>query len=476
MNCWPSKSRWYGWLQGAALILIAGLWLLSRLGLAPAWAQASYFFHEVKPGETLWSISKAYGTSVERLEEFNGGERVGHSIKAGEFLVVPAEMLVVAQRMAVSPEALHKASAADAVLPDEVFAAPVRPSSVYDEDELLAIKPGSVFGASTAAPSAEGDEHRGVVPSAVVLGEAPAAVSKPAAPAVGAAGKGQAAPASGSKASSAAPKTPSSAPKAHSDKGLVAVAPASVFGSAAAPSGASQSTASPKPSGAQGQKAASGQAGGQDKTKGKASAKDADKAKAKGKSSAKDAPKAQDKAKGKASAKDADKAKDKGKGKASAKDAPKAQDKAKGKSTAKDSDKAQDKAKGQATKSVDEMLAFARKFIGTPYVYGGDTPAGFDCSGYVQSVCRYAGVVIPRVADEQYYKAGRPIPKGQEQAGDLVFFETDPSWPGPSHVGICLGGGEFIHASSSGSVRVDTLSKEYYRTRFLGSKRVIEQS
>ncbi len=403
------------------MAMVLGLWMLPRLGLAPAWAQASYFFHEVKPGETLWSISRAYGTSVERLEEFNGGERVGHSIKSGEFLVIPAEMLVVAQRMAVSPEALHKASAADAVLPDEVFAAPVRPSSVYGEDELVAILPGSVFGASQASPSAGGE---GVAPSAVVLGEGPAAPAKPQAPP---AGKGKVAPASGSKASG-------SAPKAARDKGLVAVAPASVFGNAAAPSGAGQKTASPKPSGTHGQKAVPAQAGSQ--------------------------PKAQDKGQNAASGITWHKPQE---GKPSSGGA-----KAGGKGKA--------GGQGQATKSVDEMLAFARKFIGTPYVYGGDTPAGFDCSGYVQSVCRYAGVRIPRVADEQYYKAGRPIPKGQEQAGDLVFFETDPSWPGPSHVGICLGGGEFIHASSSGSVRVDKLSKDYYRTRFLGSKRVIEQS
>ena len=352
--------------------------------------------------------------------------------------------------MAVSPEALHKASAADAVLPDEVFAAPVRPSSVYGEDETVAILPGSVFGSSQASPAAEGE---GVAPSAVILGESPAASPKPQAPA---SGKGKAAPASGSKASSAAPK-------AASDKGLVAVAPASVFvGSTAAPSGAGQKTASSKPSGAQGQKANSAQAGGQPK------------AQDKGKAPAKDAPKAQDK--GKAPVKDANKAQDKGQSAASGITWHKPQEGKPSSDGAKAGAKGKPSGQGQATKSVDEMLAFARKFIGTPYVYGGDTPAGFDCSGYVQSVCRYAGVRIPRVADEQYYKAGRPIPKGQEQAGDLVFFETDPSWPGPSHVGICLGGGEFIHASSSGSVRVDKLSKDYYRTRFLGSKRVIEQS
>ena len=128
---------------------------------------------------------------------------------------------------------------------------------------------------------------------------------------------------------------------------------------------------------------------------------------------------------------------------------------------------------GTATKSAAEMIAFAKKFLGTPYVYGGDTPAGFDCSGFVQSMCRYAGVNIPRVADDQYYKAGTPVPVGLEQAGDLVFFETDPSWPGPSHVGICLGGGEFIHASSSGSVRINRLDQKYYKARFLGSKRVL---
>jgi len=122
---------------------------------------------------------------------------------------------------------------------------------------------------------------------------------------------------------------------------------------------------------------------------------------------------------------------------------------------------------GRTSAIAMSLTRSAMRFIGTPYVFGGTTSAGFDCSGYVQHVFAMAGISIPRTADVQYY-AGRPT-KGGMQVGDLVFFQTYE--PGPSHVGIYLGGGKFVHASSHG-VRVSRLSESYWANRYIGAKRL----
>ncbi len=109
----------------------------------------------------------------------------------------------------------------------------------------------------------------------------------------------------------------------------------------------------------------------------------------------------------------------------------------------------------------------AMRFIGTPYVFGGTSPSGFDCSGYTQHVFAMLGIPLPRMADAQYY-AGRKI-VGDMTTGDLVFFQTYE--PGPSHVGIYVGGGKFIHSSSHG-VMVSRLGDSYWRSRYIGAKRI----
>jgi len=109
----------------------------------------------------------------------------------------------------------------------------------------------------------------------------------------------------------------------------------------------------------------------------------------------------------------------------------------------------------------------ALRFLGTPYVFGGSTAGGFDCSGYVQHVFATIGIRLPRTADAQYYSGARV--HGGVAAGDLVFFQTYA--PGPSHVGIYLGHGSFVHSSSHG-VMVSRMHDSYWAARYIGAKRV----
>ena len=107
---------------------------------------------------------------------------------------------------------------------------------------------------------------------------------------------------------------------------------------------------------------------------------------------------------------------------------------------------------------------------GAPYKDGGMDPTGFDCSGFVRYVYEQHGVAMPRQVRDQF-RLGKNVDRDRLEPGDLVFFSTVA--PGASHVGIVIGGDQFIHAPSErGVVRVESLSQQYWASRFIGAKRV----
>ena len=113
-------------------------------------------------------------------------------------------------------------------------------------------------------------------------------------------------------------------------------------------------------------------------------------------------------------------------------------------------------------------------FLGTRYRFGGTSRNGLDCSAFVQKVFNEMEVTLPRTAREQFEK-GEVVSRGDMQKGDLIFFRTYASFP--SHVGIYLGGNRMIHASSRDRrVVISSVDTPYYRSRFIGAKRVAKIS
>ncbi len=135
--------------------------------------------------------------------------------------------------------------------------------------------------------------------------------------------------------------------------------------------------------------------------------------------------------------------------------------------------------KGNAASSIgEEAAALALSFLGVPYVYGGASPSGFDCSGLTLYVFKQFGYSLSHSASAQWHNSGEYVERSDLQPGDLVLF-NDPSrnaGKACSHVGIYIGNGEFVHASSSSSsgkcVRISSLSEGYYNKYYKGAKRI----
>lgn len=136
--------------------------------------------------------------------------------------------------------------------------------------------------------------------------------------------------------------------------------------------------------------------------------------------------------------------------------------------------RAKSKADPAEMRQIDKMLVFAEQYIGTRYRYGGNNPReGFDCSGFTCFVFNEFGVQLPRVSAD-ISREGRYVGKNELQKGDLVFFATG-SGRRINHLGIIIETRPevlMIHSSSSNGIRIDDINSEYYRKRYVTSRRV----
>jgi gamma-D-glutamyl-L-lysine dipeptidyl-peptidase len=122
-----------------------------------------------------------------------------------------------------------------------------------------------------------------------------------------------------------------------------------------------------------------------------------------------------------------------------------------------------------------EVLATARRFLGVPYLWGGCSPLGLDCSGFVQLVYRLHGARLPRDADQQA-EVGLPVSAGDGRPaalapGDAVFFCSESSRERITHVGLALGDGQFIHAAGGDGVRINRMADRPYAERLVAARR-----
>lgn len=119
---------------------------------------------------------------------------------------------------------------------------------------------------------------------------------------------------------------------------------------------------------------------------------------------------------------------------------------------------------------VKNITEEAKRYIGVPYRFGGITPEGFDCSGFIQYVFNRQGIDLPRSADEQFER-GNKININSLRPGDLVFFNTYDE--GVSHSGIYIGSGDFISATTSQGIAIATMKNGYWHDRYIGASRVL---
>jgi LysM repeat protein len=123
---------------------------------------------------------------------------------------------------------------------------------------------------------------------------------------------------------------------------------------------------------------------------------------------------------------------------------------------------------GRGSARGGDVVTFAMQYLGRPYVYGAEGPNAFDCSGFTYYVYRHFGIYLPRTAYGQR-SVGVPVSRQDLAPGDLVLFSS------PNHVGIYIGGGQFIHASSGSrkAICIDNLSSSTYTRRYVGARRVL---
>jgi cell wall-associated NlpC family hydrolase len=124
---------------------------------------------------------------------------------------------------------------------------------------------------------------------------------------------------------------------------------------------------------------------------------------------------------------------------------------------------------GSATSPYSGVVSIALQYLGIPYVWGGATPRGFDCSGLVKYVYAQVGIALPHYTVSQWnYPGAIPVPKSRLQPGDLVFFN------GLDHVGIYIGYGDFIDAPHTGAdVQIDSLGERWFASRYDGARRIV---
>lgn len=119
-----------------------------------------------------------------------------------------------------------------------------------------------------------------------------------------------------------------------------------------------------------------------------------------------------------------------------------------------------------------QVVDYAKQYLGCPYVYGGNGPSCFDCSGFTSYVYRHFGYTLNRTASTQLSN-GTSVSKSELQPGDLVFFRYNTS-KAASHVGIYIGNGQFIHASTNTyTVKIDDLTSGHYASVYVGARRIL---
>ncbi|WP_050614004.1 C40 family peptidase [Bacillus testis] len=129
-----------------------------------------------------------------------------------------------------------------------------------------------------------------------------------------------------------------------------------------------------------------------------------------------------------------------------------------------------DAAAYQSSSAKEKVIEVGKNYIGTAYRFGGSTPKGFDCSGFIgYTYSRATGKKLPRTTT-QLFSQGTGVNKSQLQKGDMVFFSTYKK--GPSHVGIYIGNNNFLHASTSRGVTIDSLSNKYWNPKYIGARRI----